>query len=132
MEDAAANNIDEVVFLIILDWIIGIAIFCGIVAIIVFIGKKIWNADSKQDPQDPKRKWYPTGWYWDQKTQRWTPPDYLSEEARNRWKWDPEKRIWIDLDKERRMERYRKYHKGREPTFEEWKAARAKEQHPET
>lgn len=44
-------------------------------------------------------KWSPTGWYYDPKTDIWYPPDYLSEESKQRWAWDPEKRIWIDKTK---------------------------------
>lgn len=44
-------------------------------------------------------KWSSTGWYYDPKTDKWYPPDYLSEESAKRWAWDPEKRIWIDKTK---------------------------------
>ncbi len=43
-------------------------------------------------------------------------------------RWDEEKGRWIDKEKEARMEKYRKYHEGQPPTFEEWKAQREKEQ----
>ena len=48
--------------------------------------------------------------------------------------WDAEKGRWIDLAQVKRMERYKEFRKGKEPTFEEWKAARLKAQqkeHPE-
>ncbi len=41
--------------------------------------------------------------------------------------WDPEKHTWIDKEEEARKERYRKYHEGQPPTFEEWRAQREKE-----
>lgn len=43
------------------------------------------------------KKWYPTGWYWDEDKQSWIPPDYLKEESHKKWRWDEEKRIWINL-----------------------------------
>lgn len=59
--------------------------------------------------------------------------DYLNasitDEVKREIEWDEEKAVWIDLDKKRRMERYQQFRKeaGKEPTFEEWKAAREKE-----
>lgn len=72
----------------------------------------------------------PTGWTYDKDTQRWEPPQNMSTESREKWRWDPEKRIWIDREKEARIKRYQEYRKsqGKEPTFEEWKAQRLKEQ----
>lgn len=76
-------------------------------------------------------KWYPTGWTYNEKTQLWEPPDYLHKESAEKWRWDPDKRIWIDKEKEARMEKYRKYHEGQPPTFEEWKAQREKQKQEE-
>ena len=73
-------------------------------------------------------RWSPTGWYFNNKTGKWDPPDYLSNESSQKWRWNEEKQIWVDAEKERRIERYHKYHEGREPTFEEWKAAKLAEQ----
>lgn len=72
--------------------------------------------------------WYPSGWTWNEEKQLWEPPDFLNKESAKKWTWDSSKQIWVDEEKERRLERYRKYHEGREPTFEEWKAQREKEQ----
>lgn len=72
-------------------------------------------------------KWYPSGWTYNEETSLWEPPDYLAKESSEKWRWDPDKRIWIDKEKEARMEKYRKYHEGQPPTFEEWKAQREKE-----
>lgn len=44
-------------------------------------------------------KWYPTGWYWDEKKQSWIPPDYHSKESDKRWEWNEDKQIWIDKEK---------------------------------
>ena len=79
---------------------------------------------------NPKKRtrWYPTGWTYNEDTKLWEPPDYVCKESSEKWKWDPEKRIWIDKEKEAQMEKYRKYHEGQPPTFEEWKAQREKEQ----
>lgn len=76
-------------------------------------------------PDEPN--WYPTGWTYNKKTGLWDPPDFLQEESRTKWRWDPEKEIWIDVDKERRLKRYREYREGKEPTYEEWKATKIKE-----
>ena len=78
-------------------------------------------------------EWSPTGWVYDRDTQKWNPPEYLVEESRQKWRWNEEKQIWVDQDKEKRLQRYHEYRKsqGREPTYEEWKAAREAEKHPE-
>ena len=72
-------------------------------------------------------KWYPTGWTYNDKTGKWDPPDYSRQESKDKWRWDAKKGIWIDQEKEERLEKYKKYHEGQPPTFEEWKAAREKE-----
>ena len=71
-----------------------------------------------------------TGWVYDRNTRKWIPPEQLSQESREKWRWDPEKRIWIDWEKEARLERYREYRKsqGLPLTFEEWKAQKLNEQ----
>lgn len=46
-----------------------------------------------------EKLWYPTGWYFDEKTGLWTAPDYINKEANTRWTWDEEKKIWIDKTK---------------------------------
>ena len=90
-----------------------------------------WIEEHKDDGYQGNQKegirWYPTGWTYNEKTELWEPPDYLKKETSEKWKWDPEKRIWIDKEKEKRMERYREYHKDKPPTFEEWKAQKLKE-----
>lgn len=70
-----------------------------------------------------------TGWVYDRDTRKWVPPERLCQEAKEKWRWDPEKRIWIDREKEARRERYYEYRRsqGLPPTFEEWKAQREKE-----
>lgn len=55
-------------------------------------------------------EWYPTGWTYSEKTGKWERPDFM--------------------DKTEKQERYKEYRKGKEPTFEEWKAARQKENDP--
>lgn len=98
-----------------------------------------WNEHYARHSDTPFKsyngKWYTNGWVYNEETNRWDPPDYLSEESARKWKWDEEKQIWIDQDKLERQERYRKFREGKEPTYEEWKAARLKEQqkeeHPE-
>lgn len=72
----------------------------------------------------------PTGWIYDRDERKWEPPQALVEESAQKWRWDPEKEIWIDREKEAHRERYRKYWKDKrtEPTYEEWRAARLAEQ----
>ena len=69
-------------------------------------------------------EWSTTGWVYDRDTMKWDPPDYLEEESRKKWRWDEEKRIWIDVEKEKRIERHKQWRReqGKGPTFEEWKA----------
>ena len=74
------------------------------------------------------KKWYPSGWTYDEETGLWTPPEYLSHESEQKWRWDENKRIWIDKEKESRMEIYQECRRkeGRPPSFEEWKAEKQK------
>lgn len=73
-----------------------------------------------------KGEWSPTGWFYDNEKKEWIPPDYSAEESRLKWRWDDDKKIWIDIEKEERMKRYLKNRRamGKEPTYEEWKAAK--------
>ena len=52
------------------------------------------------------RTWYPSGWVFNEETQLWEPPDYLSKESKEKWEWDEEKRIWIDKEKDRKYHLY--------------------------
>lgn len=59
----------------------------------------------KQKPRKLRKQkkdatWYPSGWTLNQETGMWELPDYLSRQSKNRWKWDEEKRIWIDKTKQ--------------------------------
>ena len=95
-----------------------------------------WKEEHKKDGfrGNPKEgvRWYPTGWTYNERTKLWDPPDYIQKESAEKWEWDPEKKIWIDKDREARMERYRKYHEGKPPTFEEWKKQREQENNTST
>lgn len=96
------------------------------------------SADQDEDDEEPSiyqakhGAWSPTGWVYDRDTMKWDPPEYLEKESREKWRWDDEKRIWIDKDKEFRKERYHQWRKeqGKGPTFEEWKAQRERENNP--
>ena len=128
-----------------------IVIVIGIAALITWVVKKVWNAGTGSKKVKNKRynhlnsridsnrggyagnpktgvKCYPTGWTYNDKTGKWDPPDYLRKESKDKWRWDANKGIWIDQEKEERLEKYRKYHEGRPPTFEEWKANREKQE----
>ena len=74
--------------------------------------------------------WSPTGWIYDRDTKKWDPPEYLSEESEIKWRWNEEKRIWIDQEKEAKMRKYQAYRRsqGLPPSYEEWKAQKLKEQ----
>ena len=74
--------------------------------------------------QSQTGQWSPTGWYYNASTGKWEPPEHPTDIE---WVWDAKKQIWVDAGKERRMERYREYHKDKPPTFEEWKAQREQE-----
>ena len=99
-----------------------------------YLNKNLMHENQEIQHKSRSGKWTASGWVFDDKTQLWQPPDYLSEESRIKWRWDEEKRIWVDAGKEERMARYREYHKDRPPTFEEWKAMKEQqqknEQHP--
>ena len=83
---------------------------------------------SKRSNKTPKNRhaekhynepnWYPSGWHFNKKTQLWESPDYINEDT-------------ADIENQKlRLERYREYRRsqGKEPTYEEWKAAREAEQ----
>ena len=80
--------------------------------------------------QSQHGEWSPTGWIYDRDTQKWNPPEYLAEDSAKKWRWDEEKRIWIDREKEANRQRYQEYWKDKrkEPTYEEWRAARMAEE----
>lgn len=83
---------------------------------------------AQQDGYTGKRKWYPTGWTFNEKTGLWEAPDYITKDAHSKWEWDDKKQVWIDTKKKQQMERYKKFREGKEPTYEEWKAS---QEHPE-
>ena len=66
-------------------------------------------------------------WYWDEQKKKWIPMEDIKNESEPQWRWDDQKGNWVNIEQEARKERYRKYHEGRPPTFEEWKAMREKE-----
>ena len=63
------------------------------------------NRVTQTIPKSPKvlgKTWYPTGWTYNEAKKLWEPPDFLSAEAKDRWVWDPEKEVWIDLYKDKK------------------------------
>ena len=94
--------------------------------------RKQWLEETgkTEGPKNQEPKWYPSGWVFNEETQKWDPPDYLSSQSKEKWAWDVEKQIWIDREKESRKDRYHEFRKsqGKGPTYEEWKAAREAEQ----
>jgi len=63
------------------------------------------NRVTQTIPKSPKvlgKTWYPTGWTYSEAKKLWEPPDFLSAEAKDRWVWDPEKEVWIDLYKDKK------------------------------
>lgn len=74
------------------------------------------NRHAEKHYNEPK--WYPSGWHFNEKTQLWESPDYINEDAAE------------TENQKLRMERYRRFRRsqGKEPTYEEWKAAREAEQ----
>lgn len=91
------------------------------------------NQNIIHDNKEHEPKWYPTGWYFNEETKSWEPPDYIKKEATDKWRWDEKKQIWVDREKEERLKKYYEYRKsqGLPPTYEEWKAAKLKERHTE-
>ena len=63
--------------------------------------KKRVNPKSKTTKSEPKQKWTPTGWYWNEKEGLWEPPDYIVKESHERWRYDKANGIWIDLNEEK-------------------------------
>lgn len=60
------------------------------------------------------KKWSPTGWYWDDKKEKWIPPDYLNPKQNTNIR-EPLTPEEIELAKQIRIDRS-------QPTYEEWKA----------
>ena len=119
---------------IILLLLFGLAIFSLFVAIGTYIVKRIYLRSMgrkltviKSVTIAGNTTTFETGWTYNEKTQLWEPPDYAKKESDKKWKWDSDKKIWVDQEKEKRLAKYKEYHKDRPPTFEEWKAAREKE-----
>lgn len=98
------------------------------------ISSKTKESESTNESDQPSiyqaqhGEWSPTGWVYDRDTKKWDPPDYLSKESEEKWRWNEEKRIWIDTEKEKRQEKHKQWRQeeGKGPTFEEWKAERQK------
>lgn len=107
--------------------------------VIKVIKSKSWieNAEDRQqkrfdylNPHTQKAKekqWTSEGWRWDEEKGEWVAPYHLRVKEKIQWVWDEEKQVWVEKERKERMERYRKYREGKEPTYEEWKAAREKE-----
>lgn len=98
-------------------------------------GKKYEYGDpylAKTNPgPDPKASKFmsESGWTWNEDTKLWEPPEGAGAEARKKWTWDEDKQIWVDVEQQKRLERYKAFREreGKGPTFEEWKAAREAE-----
>ena len=76
--------------------------------------KKWWKQPPK--PTEGEPKWYPNGWYYDETRGMWTGPDFKTDDE-------------IKEQEARKAKYYeRRKAEGREPTYEEWKAAREWEQ----
>lgn len=98
------------------------------------ISSKTKESEATNEPEQPSiyqaqhGEWSPTGWVYDRDTKKWDPPDYLSKESEEKWRWNEEKRIWIDTEKEKRQEKHKQWRQeeGKGPTYEEWKAQREK------
>ena len=126
-----------ILVLILIVIAISLGVYALFIATATIVFKIIWfSAKIKQnvtftqtnrEGYPGKQKWYPTGWVFNEETQLWEPPDYLRPESKNKWKWDEKKKIWIDTEKERRLSRYKEYHKNKPPTFEEWKSLKEQE-----
>lgn len=56
---------------------------------------------TRKEKRNEKRGLSPTGWEYDEETGEWLPPASLNKEARDRWEWDENKRIWVDKYKKR-------------------------------
>ena len=60
-------------------------------------------------------KWYPSGWYFDEKTQKWTPPDYVEESPRSTGNlvYNERARMWVNQDQCDPIENQRRYEENR-------------------
>lgn len=71
--------------------------------------------------RDTKKKWTTSGWYYNEEKGKWISPDYANAKANTSM---PEFRSPEIIE---RHQQWRK-EEGKGPTYEEWKAARMKEQ----
>lgn len=83
----------------------------GIVALLTWVVKTVWNAGNsdKQEhqyagsrgasteyrPSKEDMKWSPTGWYWDDKKEKWIPPDYKDAQANTSMPTHEESKKWV-------------------------------------
>ena len=95
----------QIFFLKIAIQAIVLAIILGIQPISKRKKKRNTNANiRKKSKSEPKQKWSPTGWYWNEKEGLWEPPDYIIKESHERWRYDQTRGIWIDLNEEKPKE----------------------------
>lgn len=91
-------------------------------------------AKSKPGPEPKDSKiMFESGWSWNEENKLWEPPSNASAESKKKWEWDAERQIWVDVEQQKRLERYNEFRKkqGKGPTYEEWKAAREAERNKE-
>lgn len=171
VSEAIGGALMAVLFL----WALGIGMLVGVAALITWVVKKVWYADSKPKQKKQKRQktqrrsddWlynaqvrqqkryeygdpyfakkqpepeqkdhkvvFESGWTWNEKTKLWEPPSNASAESKKKWEWDAERQIWVDVEQQKRLERYKAFREkeGKGPTYEEWKAAREAERNKE-
>ena len=136
------------------NWIMLAILIAGL---IIAIPRRSGKDDWLSNAQKRQRKHYeytdPDGkWTYNEKARMWVDPDQIDSEERHQaservrqnwqeqtqraaekaanmeWVWDEEKQLWVDAKEQRRLARYKEYHKDKPPTFEEWKAQREAEQ----
>lgn len=91
-------------------------------------------AKTKPGPNPESSKlMFESGWTWNEDTKLWEPPSNASAESKKKWEWDAERQIWVDVEQQKRLERYKAFREkqGKGPTYEEWKAAREAESNKE-
>lgn len=126
-------------------WLFKLAVVVGVAALIVWIAKKIWYAGSRNNTQNTQQharseykpsaddmKWSPTGWYWDEKKQKWVSPDYEKSQAKTnsveneekKWVYNEMARMFVDAEQTDPAKNRAAY----ERTRQKWQAYKEEEE----
>lgn len=89
---------------------------------IIYTGKKKTTSNKNtideiplEPPKEKEPKWYPNGWYYDEKIKKWVPPDYVEPSTMENGSlvYNEKVRMWVNKDQCDPEENQRKYEENR-------------------